>query len=81
MIPIVTYTDLEREFIKRNSRTLKGIFQKDLDWITDRVFENPEDEVDLKAGIKFRNYFKDWLNQLNILDEKPKGDKKTDDHI
>ena len=69
MIPSIKFSEEERGFIKRNRRTLRAIFKKELDYVFEYMILEAKDDETRKVCIQWARYFKDWVNQLIVLEE------------
>ena len=59
----VKYPEYIRKFIRMNSKTLEKIFNYDLEYIKNQIF-NTDDEDRIKEKIAFAKYLRDWVDLL-----------------
>ncbi len=64
---MIVFSTKEKEFIKKNRHILKSIFQKELDYIKEHILDI-KDEKERDLEIRFGRYLRDWISQLNKLD-------------
>jgi len=81
-------TKHEKKWILANRKVLKGLFEKRVEELKDKIFDEgittEEEKKERDLDIKFVQEFRSWLVTINILEsdkDVPKKEKKEDSFI
>jgi len=81
-------TEHEKKWILANKKVLKGLFERRVEELKDKVFDEgittEEEKKERDLQIKFVQEYRSWLLQIDILEsdkDKSKKKEKTDNFI